>query len=167
MMPRPPPLLAIWHFQRPSECQWMRSGQDGHRRQPFRVPIRNLPCEAGTPVVADEMEAPIAMANGGDDIECIVGQSVHLVTGVIGRIRPGACGISPLVWGDGEMACLPNGMHLGISEVPRNAETMQHQDERIVVLTFHRHVEHHARCRLQHSRFDHPNLRGLWVAMLS
>ena len=43
MMPRPPPLLAIWHFQCPSECQWMRAGQDCQRCQPLRVSIRDLP----------------------------------------------------------------------------------------------------------------------------
>jgi hypothetical protein len=63
-MPGPPALLAIRHFQRPCECQRMRSKQDGKRRQPLRVLIRDLPCEAGTPIVADEMETPAAMAIG-------------------------------------------------------------------------------------------------------
>ena len=120
MVPRPPPLLAIRHFQRPCECQRMRSGQDGKRRQPLRVLIRDLPCEAGTPIVADEMETPVAMANGGYDIERVVDQSVHMVTGVIGRIGPGACGISPLVRRHGEIAGLPHRMDLGIPEEPRH-----------------------------------------------
>jgi hypothetical protein len=53
MVPRPPPLLSIWYFQRPPECQWMRPGQDGERRESLWVLIRDLPSKAGFPVMAD------------------------------------------------------------------------------------------------------------------
>ena len=54
--------------------------QDGKRRQPLWVLIRDLPCEAGPPIVADEMETPVAVANGGHDIERIADQSIHTIT---------------------------------------------------------------------------------------
>ncbi len=94
----------------------MRPGQDGKRCQPLRVLIRDLPCEAGTPIVADQMETPVAMANGGYDIECVADQSVHMVTGVIGRIGSRTGGITLLVRRNGELARLRCCMHLGIPE---------------------------------------------------
>jgi hypothetical protein len=71
------------------------------------VLIRDLPCEAGTPIMANKMETPFAVPDGGYDIERIVDQSVHMVTGVIGRIGSSACGISPLVRRYDEIARLP------------------------------------------------------------
>ena len=51
--------------------------------------IRDLPCEAGTPIVANKMETTVAMADGGYNIERVADQSVHMVAGVIGSIGPG------------------------------------------------------------------------------
>jgi hypothetical protein len=66
--------------------------------------------------VADQMETPVAMANGGYDIECVADQSVHMVTGVIGRIGSRTGGITLLVRRNGEIARLRCCMHLGIPE---------------------------------------------------
>jgi hypothetical protein len=68
------------------------------------------------------VETPVAIANGSYDIECVVNQPVHMVTGVIGRIRSSACGISPLVRGYGVVAGLPHSVDLRIPEEPRHAE---------------------------------------------
>jgi hypothetical protein len=73
----------------------MRARQDRERRQPIRVLISDLPSEAGTPIVSNEVETAIAVSDPRHYIERIVDQSVHMVTGVIGRIGSSACGISP------------------------------------------------------------------------
>jgi hypothetical protein len=48
--------------------------------------IRDLPCEAGSPVMANKVEPPIAVSDGRHDVESVADQSVYLVTGVIGLI---------------------------------------------------------------------------------
>jgi hypothetical protein len=68
--------------------------------------------------VTNKMETPVAMTNGGYDIECVANQSVHTVTGAIGRIGPGTGRMAALVRGNGEIARLPHSMHLGIPEEP-------------------------------------------------
>jgi hypothetical protein len=55
----------------------MRTRQDGERRELFWVLVRDLPCEAATPIVANKMETSVAMPDSGYDIERIVDQSVH------------------------------------------------------------------------------------------
>jgi hypothetical protein len=66
----------------------MRSGQDGKRRHPFWMLIRDLPCKAGAPIVADEVEPPIAISDSGHDIERVPDEAIDSIAGVISWIRP-------------------------------------------------------------------------------
>jgi hypothetical protein len=147
VVPRSSPLLTIRHFQRPCGRKWMRTGQDSKRCQPLMVLIGDLPCETGTPIMANKMEASIAVTDSRYDIEGVADQTVHTIVGRVGQIRSSTFGISALVRGYGEITRLPHRVYLGIPEEPRCAETMQHEDERCIVVTIDRHIEHHAGCR--------------------
>jgi hypothetical protein len=50
------------------------------------VLIRDLPCEAATPITPNEMEAPDAVPDRSGDVECVANQSIEAITGMIGRI---------------------------------------------------------------------------------
>jgi hypothetical protein len=82
------------------------------------------------------------MVNGGDDVERIADEIIDLISGVISRVRSRTRRISPLVRGHGEIPGICERVYLGIPEKLRNAETMQREDQRIVILIVHRHVEH-------------------------
>ena len=157
MVTGPSPLLAIRHSSaraKANGCGRDRIVSDANR---LRVLIRDLPCEAGTPIVADEMEPPVAMSDCRHDIERIADQSVHLVTGVIGRIlvehlrhiRAGSA--------------LRRSSRLLPSPAPwafqKNCDTRTRaEDECGVVSATGRCVEDHAGCRLYGSRFDHEGM---------
>ena len=53
--------------------------------------IGDLPCEAGTPIMANEMEASIAVTDSRYDIECVADQSVYAIVGIVGWIRSSTC----------------------------------------------------------------------------
>jgi hypothetical protein len=46
--------------------------------------IRDLPCAAGSPVMANKVEPPIAVSDGRHDV--VADQMINPVTGVIGLI---------------------------------------------------------------------------------
>ncbi len=61
------------------------------------MPIGDLPGEAGAPVMADQVEAAIAVAESGDNIKCVGDQEFDPVIGMIGRIRPRIDSIPALI----------------------------------------------------------------------
>src|SRR5260370_15922427 len=61
VMPRAVRLIAIGHCERAIEGVGMRPRQYSKRRQPVRSAIGERPCNAAAPVVADQMEAAVAV----------------------------------------------------------------------------------------------------------
>ena len=82
-------LVAVRQSQRTSKRQWMRARQAGQGSKPFGMSVCDLPCEAGTPVVADQVKPLVPMSQSCNDIEGVTDQPVNLVLRVIGRIGPG------------------------------------------------------------------------------
>lgn len=91
MMARPPFLLAVGQRKRVQERGGMRPRQHGERAQPFGMLRRDDPGQAAAPVMANQMKAACAMADGGRDVERIAHQPVDAVGIEILRIgsRPG------------------------------------------------------------------------------
>jgi hypothetical protein len=147
MVTRPSPLLAI-------EGQWVYSGRDSEQCRPIRMLIRDLPCEAGTAVVADQMKR---MANGGYDIERVADPSVHTATGVIYRFGPGNGRISPLVRRHGVIAGICHRMDRGGPEEPRHAEPVKHQHEWRLVVAFDRNIGYRLSVRSVYPSLGSPS----------
>jgi len=70
-------------FPAPDECERIRAGQDGKQREPLRALIRYLPSKAGSPVMTDKVEPPIAVANGGYDAERVADQMIDAVASMV------------------------------------------------------------------------------------
>ncbi len=61
VMPRAVRLIAIGHCERAIEGVGMRPRQYSERRQPVRSAIGECPGDAAAPIVADQMEAAVAI----------------------------------------------------------------------------------------------------------
>jgi len=77
-----------------------------------------IQARAGAPIMPDQMEAPVAMADRGHDIQRVPDQQLDTVAGMIGRIGPRILGIAPLIRRKGEKARLCQRRHLGVPEMP-------------------------------------------------
>ena len=128
-MPRTLRLIAIGHQQRPVEGIGMRPRQHGERCDPLRKTIGQRPGNAAAPVVADQMEAAIAVAAGRNDRHRIVHQAFDMIIrGVIG-VRPRAGRIAALARSHRAIAGGGEGGHLCAPAMHgfRKAVQQQHQ----------------------------------------
>jgi len=111
----------------------MRARQDRQRGKSLWVLVGNLPRKTGTPIMADEVEPPIAMSDCRHDIERITHQPIDPIAGVVGRVWSRFSGIAPLLRGHCEETCLRHCLDLGIPEEPRHTEAVEHKDKRVIL----------------------------------
>ena len=130
VVPRPLRLIAIGHLQRAIEGIGMRPRQHGERRQPLRESIRERPRDAAAPIMADEMEAAVAIAAGGDNRHRVVHQAVDVIVRGVAGGRARSRRIAALARRNRAIARGGEGGHLRAPAVHGFGEAVQQQDQR-------------------------------------
>src|SRR5215212_2289525 len=106
------------------------------------------------------MKPAIAVPHSLNDVERVANQPVDPVVVELGRVGPRAGSIAPLVRCHGEATRRREGWDLIIPEIPRHAETVQHQHQRRRLEPGNRGVENHSGRGLDIARFYHRSLWG-------
>lgn len=79
--------------------------------------IGNLPGEAGTPVVADEVKAPVSVAESRHDIEYVADQKIDPVTAMIARVGSCIDSVAALIWCNCEEPSPRQREHLRVPQI--------------------------------------------------
>ena len=153
MVPGPPSLLTIWHFQRTSKGQGMRTQYNRKECQSVWLLIGDLPSKTGAPAMAKDESAALRdrlrlrfRGHPGPDVQS---DNWHGRLGRAGHQHHNRAGSAP----QGSSPSAPP--HRTVN--PRRTEIRQSH------VAAERHIEHHARYHLYVSRFDHSKLRMLEV----
>ena len=140
VMPRAVRLTAIG-LQGTVESIGMRPRQHGERCDPLRVSIGERPGDAAAPIMAGEMKAFVAVAQGRNDRHRVVHQAVDVIMRRVARVGPGAFRIAALTWRDGAMAHVGERAHLRTPAVHRFRKAVQQQHQRRAGLARDQRVE--------------------------
>jgi hypothetical protein len=125
-------LIAIRHLQGAIESIGMRPRQHGQRRQPLRNAIGERPGDAAAPVMADEMEAGLTIAAGGNDGHRVVHQAIDVIVRRVVRVGPCAGRIAALARRHRAIAGGGEGGHLRAPAVHGFGKAVQQQHQRSV-----------------------------------
>ena len=140
----------------------MRPRQHGEGSKPLRIPVSDEPGNAAAPVMAHQMETALRPAYRGDNVHRIADQLIHFIVGDIGRVGPRFGGITALVGRHGIEPGIAQSLHLGIPQVSRHAEPVQHQHERCLFIAGDRGIERQPGCSRDPARLDHLSVPSSW-----
>jgi hypothetical protein len=156
VVPGPVRLLRV-PAQRAAKGVGVRARQHGERAQTFRVAGGDLPGEAASPVVPDQVEPARAVPHRRGQAERVPDQQFDVVVPRgVGRVGPRPGRIAALVRRDREVASLGQRRQLRVVEVPGDGEAVQREHQRRRGIAGDGHVEDQARPSLDPAEFHHP-----------